>query len=229
MEVATRTIYAIGGEAAPGQEPVFRNQTARVFNSGFLEIFSKVHPIVPALIYVPVVAATLWFGLARVALPQAVLAIVGGLFFWSLLEYTLHRFLFHLPRRGPVSTWTYLTFHGVHHMYPDDTLRLVMVPSVSLPLAAVFWAVFSALMPDGVWQAAFAGLVAGYLNYDYSHWATHFLKLPRAGLLAPFARILKGQRRRHMRHHFADHDLGYGVSTGFWDHVFRTADPALRR
>ncbi len=229
MEVATRTIYAIGGEATPGQEPVFRHQTARMFNSGFLEAFSKVHPVVPGLIFVPVVAVALWFGLARATPAQAVVAIAGGLFFWSLLEYTLHRFVFHLPRRGPLSTWLYLTSHGVHHMYPDDPFRLVMVPSISGPLAVFFWAVFSNLMPDGVWQAAFAGLVGGYLNYDYSHWATHYLKLSESGPLAPLAKIVKGQRRRHMRHHFADHDLGYGVSTGFWDHVFRTADPALHR
>lgn len=229
MEVATRTIYALGSEAAPGQEPVFRHQMARMFRSGFLEAFSKVHPIVPALIYVPVVAYTGALGFGGTSPALAVLGLLGGLLFWTLLEYSLHRFLFHLPRRGPVSTWLYLTFHGVHHMYPDDRLRLVMVPTISLPLAVFFWIAFSSLLPPGVWQAAYAGLVAGYLGYDYSHWATHFLKLPKAGVLAPVAAIVRGQRRRHMRHHFADHDRGYGVSVGLWDHVFGTADPALRR
>jgi dihydroceramide fatty acyl 2-hydroxylase len=31
-----------------------------------------------------------------------------------------------------------------------------------------------------------------------------------------------------MRHHFQDHDTGYGVSAPFWDHVFGTA-PTKRR
>jgi dihydroceramide fatty acyl 2-hydroxylase len=26
-----------------------------------------------------------------------------------------------------------------------------------------------------------------------------------------------------MRHHFQDHESGFGISAPFWDHVFRTA------
>ena len=28
-----------------------------------------------------------------------------------------------------------------------------------------------------------------------------------------------------MRHHFQNHERGYGVSAPFWDHVFGTAPP----
>ena len=227
MEQAARTIYELGAHLPDGEEPVFRQQMARVFHNGFLEFFSQVHPIVPALLFVPVTLGMLGLSVQADVGTAILPAVLGGVLFWSLLEYTLHRWLFHLPIRGPLSRAMYLTFHGVHHMYPDDRMRLVMVPPISVPLAIVFWLVFSSLLPEGTWQAAFAGLVAGYLSYDYSHWATHFLRpkwAQRLGLLAP---ILKVQKRRHLRHHYGDHEKGYGVSTGLWDHVFGTVDHAL--
>jgi dihydroceramide fatty acyl 2-hydroxylase len=33
---------------------------------------------------------------------------------------------------------------------------------------------------------------------------------------------MKEQRRRHMKHHFQDHTVGFGVSMPLWDHVFGT-------
>jgi sterol desaturase/sphingolipid hydroxylase (fatty acid hydroxylase superfamily) len=36
-------------------------------------------------------------------------------------------------------------------------------------------------------------------------------------------RLGRWLRELHMRHHFQDHDRGYGVSAPFWDHVFGTA------
>ncbi len=229
MEQAARTIYELGAHLPEGEEPVFRHQMARVFHNGFLEFFSQVHPIVPAILFVPVTAAALWFSFAAGTGAMMAPAFLGGLLFWSLLEYTLHRWLFHVPITGTLSRGLYLTFHGVHHMYPDDRMRLVMVPPISVPLALLFWAIFSSILPDGVWQAAYGGLTLGYLSYDYSHWATHFLRPKWAQRLGPLAGILKVQKRRHLRHHFGDHEKGYGVSTGLWDHVFRTVDPALAK
>ena len=43
------------------------------------------------------------------------------------------------------------------------------------------------------------------------------------------ARILAGRRlgrwlrELHMRHHFQDHERGYGISAPYWDRVFGTA------
>ena len=43
----------------------------------------------------------------------------------------------------------------------------------------------------------------------------------------PRTRVGKALRELHMRHHFQDHDAGYGVSAPYWDHVFGT--PPRRR
>ena len=61
------------------------------------------------------------------------------------------------------------------------------------------------------------GFLIGYLGYDYTHYATHFVR--------PKTRIGKGLRKRHLQHHFACPDRWYGVSSPLWDYVFRTHVP----
>jgi 4-hydroxysphinganine ceramide fatty acyl 2-hydroxylase len=204
------------------EDPVYRQTIARMFRSDLVEFFSKVHPLVPAALYLPVA----WFAMRAALGGLGVFAVAGGiaagLFFWSFAEYVLHRFVFHLPLAGPFSKFIYFQSHGIHHQYPDDFYRLLMVPPVSAPLAAAFYGLFALALPAPWAAATFAGFVLGYLAYDYTHFAVHFMKPPRSVWLAPFTLWFKAARRRHMVHHFDTHDRGYGVSTGLWDHVFGT-------
>jgi sterol desaturase/sphingolipid hydroxylase (fatty acid hydroxylase superfamily) len=45
----------------------------------------------------------------------------------------------------------------------------------------------------------------------------------------PHSHALKALRRHHMIHHHAQHDARFGVTTPFWDWVFRTLPPAPGR
>lgn len=203
-------------------ERVYRRTIARMFASGFNEAFSKVHPAIPAVLYVPVVLWSLWLAFGAQPLWAALPSVVAGGFVWSFAEYTLHRFVFHVDQGTTLGRFFYFYTHGIHHAYPDDYYRLVMVPMVSVPLAVIFYLLFSALLPAAMVPAFFAGFVIGYLVYDYTHFSTHHVRLPTHPALGWLARIMKEQRRRHMTHHFKDHDRGYGVSTALWDVVFRT-------
>jgi hypothetical protein len=163
------------------------------------------------------------------------LLFAGGALFWSLLEYVIHRFVFHPPQRVEEETravtaslapgdavipalpsWRhrfYFLVHGVHHDYPNDSRRLVMPPSVSIPLAVVFWFVFQwAIGPLA--PAAFAGLVAGYLVYDTTHYLTHH----SSGKTA----LGRYQKKRHFRHHYYDSTRNFGVSSPLWDVLWGT-------
>ena len=215
--------------ASREDDRVYRRLNARMFKSEFVEFFSKVHPAIPAIMYLPVVGYFAWLSAQSVPVPTVVLGVLGGVLFWSFTEYTLHRFFFHMPQTTAVGRFLYFYSHGIHHAYPDDYYRLVMVPAVSLPLAVIFYSLFHAVLPAPIAAAAFSGMVLGYLNYDYVHFATHHVNPPRAGWLRPLAEIMKGQRKRHMRHHFANHERGYGVSMSLWDHVFGTHDPESDR
>jgi sterol desaturase/sphingolipid hydroxylase (fatty acid hydroxylase superfamily) len=109
--------------------------------------------------------------------------------------------------------------HGVHHDHPNDPLRLVMPPSASVPLALCFAGVFW-LALGGAWFMPFlSGFLAGYLIYDMVHYHVHHHR--------PRTAVGRRLRELHMRHHFQDHERGFGVSAPYWDHVFGT--PPERR
>jgi sterol desaturase/sphingolipid hydroxylase (fatty acid hydroxylase superfamily) len=139
------------------------------------------------------------------------LLFLAGLAWWTLLEYLLHRFMFH--RAG--------SRHLKHHARLDDR-RLALAPlSSALGGIAIHAIVFIGLFGLGAGLSLLAGVVTGYLAYEWVHWATHYR--------VPHSHVLKALRRHHMIHHHAQHDARFGVTTPFWDWVFRTLPPAPGR
>jgi 4-hydroxysphinganine ceramide fatty acyl 2-hydroxylase len=139
---------------------------------------------------------------------------VVGILVWSFTEYTLHRFIFHFVPKSGWGKQIHFLFHGVHHDYPNDSTRLVMPPIVSIPLAALFYFLFTKILGAYYLPPFFAGFIAGYLSYDLTHYAVHHF-----GLHGKISLYLKQQ---HMRHHYMDPDNNYGVSSPLWDFVFGT-------
>ncbi len=187
-----------------------------MFKNDVIEFFSRVHWTIPLLLFLPIISIFLYYALMRHRLDAiTTLALyAAGLFFWSITEYILHRFVFHYEPKTEWGRKFHWTFHGVHHDYPSDPLRLVMVPAVSLPLGAVFYLLFVAVMGYN-FAAAFApGFFTGYLFYDISHYAIHHFPLK--------GKFFGKMREHHMRHHYADPNNGFGVSSAMWDKVFRT-------
>ncbi|MEJ2341021.1 MAG: hypothetical protein P8Y10_02340, partial [Gemmatimonadales bacterium] len=72
-----------------------KDESVRMFRSETLERFTHVHPAAPHLIYVPLILLLLW--VSRVPGGTTALLFSGGLLLWTLVEYVLHRFLFHAP------------------------------------------------------------------------------------------------------------------------------------
>jgi sterol desaturase/sphingolipid hydroxylase (fatty acid hydroxylase superfamily) len=192
-----------------------KNESVRMFKSDFMEFCSHVHPITPIVLYVPLIIYMLYAALGRNALS---LPATGGLFvlgvlIWTLLEYVIHRHIFHYEPRTRWGKQLHFIVHGVHHDYPNDATRLVMPPSVSIPLAVFFWVLF-ALVFGRIAPAISAGFAFGYVCYDSIHYATHhFAMNNRVGLWL---------KQYHLRHHFKDDQAGYGVSSPLWDYVFGT-------
>src|SRR6185436_4175155 len=118
-----------------------KDETVRMFRNNFLESLSHIHFTVPLFIFVPVIVYCLYQAIAVFNL--GALAVIGfiimGVCVWTLTEYVLHRFVFHWMPPGKIGERMHFIFHGVHHDYPSDSNRLVMVPTVSIPLAALFY------------------------------------------------------------------------------------------
>lgn len=202
--------------------PVQQEVSPRMFENPILERLSRVHPVVPPLIFLPVIA----FLLSRALGPEhlGVAPVVGmffaGLLVWSFAEYLLHRFIFHLE---PDTRWgrrIHFIIHGVHHDYPHDPMRLVMPPSVSIPLAALHYALFWAVLGPAWSLPFFGGFLIGYLAYDMSHYHIHHHRSDD--------RLSLALRRYHYRHHFQQSSRGFGVTSPLWDKIFGTF-PVLRR
>lgn len=192
----------------------------RLFKSNFLEFFTHISPVAVLVIWVPVVVYFLLQTINQAShWSVALLAFFLGLFFWTLAEYVLHRFLFHYRPRSARQEKIFFLFHGVHHAQPKIKTRLVMPPVLSIPMAAIFYGLFYlffvTLLNLSAWKGAtFSGFIAGYIIYDMMHYATHHFAM-RNG-------IWKWLKRHHMQHHYKDPDKQYGVSSPLWDYVFAT-------
>lgn len=137
-----------------------------------------------------------------------VLVYVAGLIAWTLIEYLLHRFVFH---HAPVLA----RLHELHHENPQELIGTPAWVSVSLGVVAVAGPCWAMLGFD-LATAATAGMVTGYLCYVLVHYAIHQWQ-PRPG--SYFYRV----RRRHALHHYFADEGNFGVTTSLWDHVFGTA------
>jgi sterol desaturase/sphingolipid hydroxylase (fatty acid hydroxylase superfamily) len=137
------------------------------------------------------------------------LAFLLGILLWTLLEYLLHRFVFH-RYRGLVGS-----FHHEHHGAPRDRQFLFVRPVWSIGISALSTAVILAATRDIVLtMSLMAGIWLGYLYYESVHYRIHFS--PADG------GWIGRQRRAHFRHHFYSSRKCFGVTTPLWDYVFRT-------
>lgn len=188
-----------------------KDETVRMFENNFLEALSRVHPSVPVIIYLPVILYMLYLSIwiNQLSLINLIALFVLGLCVWTITEYTLHRFIFHYQPKSKFGEKVHFIFHGVHHDYPSDSRRLVMPPSVSIPLAALFYFIFNTLLGNIFIHSFFAGFLTGYLFYDLTHYAIHHFNTRSKFWLAI--------KNHHMKHHYQDSKKGFGVSTPIWD------------
>src|SRR3954465_13308587 len=137
-----------------------------MFKSPWLDRFTRVHPAVPVLIYVPVIVGLLAIGGPRAGFLNSVALVLGGYAVWTLTEYWLHRVVFHFEPEDGIGARLHWMIHGVHTAPPNDPLRRVVAPSASIPLALLFCGLFWVVLGDSYWMPFAAGFLAGYLAYD---------------------------------------------------------------
>jgi sterol desaturase/sphingolipid hydroxylase (fatty acid hydroxylase superfamily) len=186
-----------------------------MFKSSWMEVLSKVHFSVPLFIYIPAILFFCYQAfLHHIGIASFALYFLIGVSVWTATEYFMHRFVFHYH---PTSQWgqrIHFIFHGVHHDYPKDKKRLVMPPSASIPLAALFYFIFSLVFTQVNLYAFFPGFLLGYLTYDMMHYAMHHYNF-KSG-------IMKKVKQHHMLHHYQDPARGFGVSSTLWDEIMRS-------
>lgn len=148
----------------------------------------------------------------------------AGVLLWTLLEYGLHRFIFHIqiPLRNPRLKEVVNSSHLGHHASPRDPSKVLVHPSYGLVISSILYGLIyavsgSLLTTTGV----IAGVWAGFLYYESVHYRVHF-SLSVSG-------VLQGQRQRHFYHHFTNNKHCFEVTSSLWDHVFGTTFPQQSR
>ena len=190
--------------------PLVRPVTCQMFETPLIERFSRVHPVMPFVFWLPVLG---YLGVRAAGNAVGILAgtglLLGGLLLWTLAEYLLHRYLFHYS--GPRSWQRRMHFviHGVHHDFPQDSDRLVMPLGASIPMGVLFYALFRAVLGPVLVDPVFIGFGLGYLAYDGTHYAIHHFRMS--------SRWGKWIKRHHMIHHHTGAHARWGVSSPLWD------------
>jgi sterol desaturase/sphingolipid hydroxylase (fatty acid hydroxylase superfamily) len=192
-----------------------------MFDRHWLDRFSRVHHTVPLFLFLPAILVFLVVGFRTTPTWAVAVWFAGGWLFWTFFEYWMHRLVFHFEPEEGFGARLHWIIHGVHHDHPNDPMRLVMPPSVSVPLGLAMVGLFLLVLGTPATYPFAGGFFAGYLVYDMLHFHLHH-HVPRT-------RGGRWLRELHMRHHFQDDSTGYGISAPFWDHVFRTVPAAGRR
>lgn len=206
------------GRLGPPAAANRKTNRVRVFASTFIErVFATSHPLMPGVWF----GALIVYGAVQPFINPAVGILRGvgllafGLLAWTLTEYLLHRFVFHLaPGPSDSSKVRQFMMHGYHHEFPNDRMRLVAPPLMSWPIALVFAGIYRGCFGANLWWPAFAGTVAGYLAYDWIHYYTHHF--------TPTTALGKALRRNHMVHHYSNSEVNHGISSPLWDVLFRS-------
>lgn len=193
----------------------YGNGSAPIFGN-FLEPLTKTAWWVIPSVWYPVVLYHLAVALQNMNKLFAIFLFCVGVFVWTFIEYCLHRFLFHfddwLPQNNIAFTIHFL-LHGCHHYLPMDPYRLVMPPALFIILCTPFYKAVFKVLPLYWAYAGFAGGLFGYVCYDLCHYFLHHSKMPK------FMRRLK---KFHLEHHYKNYQLGFGITTMFWDKIFGT-------
>ncbi|KAA8898755.1 hypothetical protein FN846DRAFT_961810 [Sphaerosporella brunnea] len=193
-----------GGESAP----LFGN---------FLEPLSKTPWWIVPTIWLPCISYGLYEAGKGLSIPVEAALFGLGLCIWTLVEYGLHRCLFHLDEKMPdnrVCITLHFVLHGIHHYLPMDKLRLVMPPALFTILATPFWKLAHTVFWN--WHmgtAVYCGGIFGYVCYDLTHYFLHHKTLPA---------YYQELKKYHLEHHYKDYQKGFGVTSKFWDKVFGT-------
>jgi sterol desaturase/sphingolipid hydroxylase (fatty acid hydroxylase superfamily) len=141
---------------------------------------------------------------------ESLLALLVGAVTWTLLEYLLHRFVFH----STLAKYAGAKEHRRHHALGDYFAPWWQKALAALLAIALVLPLFSLIAGLQLGAVGTAGFISMYFLYEILH--------RRAHTHPPRGRYGRWRRKNHFAHHFVDPRLAQGVTTPFWDLVFGT-------
>ncbi|XP_075045381.1 fatty acid 2-hydroxylase [Mixophyes fleayi] len=211
----------------------------RLFQSDFVEWCSKTAWYIVLSVWSPVVLYLTWYCLSELSrgdtrlfasftkdysIPVPVFVFFPlffiGMMVWSLMEYGIHRYIFHMnpPANNYFLITLHFMLHGQHHKAPFDSSRLVFPPIPASFVIVPLYVILQILLPPVLGLSLFVGGLFGYVAYDMTHYYLHYGSPPKGSYLS----WLKSY---HVRHHFEHQKTGFGITSTIWDRPFNTLIP----
>lgn len=153
---------------------------------------------------------------------SVIFLLVCGFLSWGLIEYVMHRFIFHYDARSRLGRKILYQAHISHHENPEAIKKHFASLLLSTPISAAYWLL--AWIITGSVAAAFClyiGMATGFFSYQWVHFQCHHRKSR--------LRVLRYLRRYHLLHHYKTPELRFGVTSPFLDLAFGTFRPVTRR
>ncbi|KAM4553446.1 fatty acid 2-hydroxylase isoform 2-T2 [Fundulus diaphanus] len=209
----------------------------RLFGNPFMEAATKTSWYWVPVVWLPLVFYLCWHCYATLAKGNTRLELTSnfsipvhkymfpilfviGWVLWTLMEYCIHRFVFHMkpPAHNYYLITLHFLLHGQHHKSPFDGSRLVFPPGLASLMVGLFYMTLCKTLPETLGVSVFVGGLCGYVVYDMIHYYLHYGS-PKRGS------YLYGLKAYHVKHHFEHQRSGFGITTTFWDHPFDTVIP----
>ena len=137
-------------DIVPGKNyvPPKNRGTKTLFRNPILEKLSRTHISVPLTIFASYAIYLLYWSVSHTSLSAGSTI---GLFFlgfisFTLVEYLVHRYVYHLSTHTEWRKRFQYKAHGVHHEFPRDKERLFMPPVPSMVIASlIFYLMYLAI------------------------------------------------------------------------------------
>jgi dihydroceramide fatty acyl 2-hydroxylase len=148
--------------------------------------------------------------------------IAVGILSWQLIEYGLHRYIFHYSARSRFGQKLVYAAHLSHHDNPRAPSKFLSGFVLSAPIATAYWLLL--YLASG--SAHFAtylliGVGVGYISYQLLHFQAHHRR--------PRLRVFRYLQTYHMLHHYRTPELRFGVTSPVIDLVFGTFRPLRKK
>lgn len=189
----------------------YRHEQARIFR----------RRLYPMTLFYSTYSTILWVLALRSERPATgLLFFLAGALQWTFIEYLSHRYILHgrfSEGKGLVKQFLHTRLdplHWEHHARPFDGMHINGTLRDTLPLFAI-GAPLSLIAPVYTLPIFLAGVVQSYVLEEWIHHSVHFYHFRN--------RYFRYIKRHHWYHHGRHgSQLGYGLTSGFWDIVFRT-------
>lgn len=197
-------------------KPVHR--PLRLFDNDLLESLTVTKWYIVPLVWLPVSFWSFLQCMSTFSFLTSFNLWLFGAFGWTLIEYALHKYVFHIkvyPDSGAIKKTFQFAMHGQHHKNPFDPGRLVFPPVPCAILVIIIYSLLRTIIPKNPLFGILSGGLCGYITYDMMHYYLHHGHPKRGSFLWEL-------RQHHNRHHFEDYTKGMGISNKFWDDVLKS-------